>query len=231
MVGFREGTKGIRTQFLQKGLRDPLLCTSCEAHLNTHFEQPSQKAWRALAEMERDPSFVSEIVQAPRGSEAVVLQGFDYRCFKLFLLSILWRAGVSARGEFQQVELGPHEMRLRRMLLEREPGAAADYPCMLFMTTEEFRGMANPRRARFGGHWGYRFLVGRVLLCFIVSRHFGSEGSLQGVLTEEGTWLAHMVELRNLPEFQQALHFANVTELPASRRHLKTRSSAPSSTQ
>lgn len=214
MLGFRVSERGIKPQLLQMGLREPLLCASCEAHLNTHFEQPSQKAWRALAEMERDTSFVSKVVQTDLGHEVVLLNGFDYPSLKLFLLSILWRAGVSSRGEFQQVVLGRYEETLRRMLLERDPGDATEYPCLLFMTTEEFRGMPNPWHARFDSHRGYRFLFGRILLWFVVSRHYESEATLQGVLTKNGEWLAHMVELRALPEFRELLRFGDSVDVP-----------------
>ncbi len=74
--------------------------------------------------------------------------------------------------------------------------------------------MPLPWHARFGSHRGYRFLFGRVLLWFLVSRHFETEGTLQGVLTEEGEWVAHMVELRALPEFREAQKFADTIDVP-----------------
>ena len=214
MLGIRISERGTTAQLLQKGLRESLLCDACERHLNTHFEQPSQKAWRALAKMEDDTSFVSRIVQTDLGFEAVLLKGFDYASLKLFLLSILWRSGVSSRGEFQQVELGPHEDRLRRMLLERDPGGVGDYPCMLFLMKQDFRGIHIPWLARFEGRVGYRFLLGRVLLWFLVTRGFESNRFIQAALTEDGNWVAHMVERDGLPEFEAAAKMAESIDIP-----------------
>jgi hypothetical protein len=51
------------------------------------------------------------------------INGLDYAMFKLFHLSVLWRAGVSTREEFRNVKLGSHEDVIRQMLLRDDPGA------------------------------------------------------------------------------------------------------------
>ncbi|MBZ0103567.1 MAG: hypothetical protein K8I65_15525 [Thermoanaerobaculia bacterium] len=183
-------------------------------HLNTHFEQPSLKSWHALAKMEDDSSFVSKFVETDLGYEATLLEGFDYPTLKLFLLSILWRAGVSSRGEFRQVELGPHEEQLRRILLERNPGSVGDYTCLLFLMKQDFKGIHIPWLTRFEGRVGYRFLLGRVLLWFLATRGFESNRFIQAALTENGGWVAHMVERDGLPEFEAAARMAVSIEIP-----------------
>jgi hypothetical protein len=56
----------------------------------------------------------------------------DYRCFKLFALSLLWRAGL-ARGEFfRDVYLGRRQERLRAHLAHDDPRNDDDYAIMLF---------------------------------------------------------------------------------------------------
>ena len=52
---------------------------------------------------------------------------FDYSTLKLFFLTLLWRAGVTKRDMFRKVQLGPHEHRLRRMILAGDPGDQHDY--------------------------------------------------------------------------------------------------------
>jgi hypothetical protein len=53
--------------------------------------------------------------------------GLDYTQFKLFHLSILWRAGVSTLGPFAEFRLGPHQDRIRQLLLAGDPGEAHQY--------------------------------------------------------------------------------------------------------
>jgi len=38
---------------------------------------------------------------------------------------------VSTLPDFREVELGPHEEKIRRMLIAGDPGSAEDYGCML----------------------------------------------------------------------------------------------------
>lgn len=52
-----------------------------------------------------------------REGKLVHLTGLEYSPFKLFALSVLWRAGVSSLKDFEQVSLGPHEIKRTAELL------------------------------------------------------------------------------------------------------------------
>jgi len=57
---------------------------------------------------------------------------YDYARFKLFLLSILWRGGISSRPFFEQVQLAAEvEEDLRRMILNSAPGEPEEYACFV----------------------------------------------------------------------------------------------------
>src|SRR5262245_20501849 len=90
---------------LQQGLREHMLCATCEQHLS-RYEGYAAKVLRNLP----------ELGSKPPGAVVRVL-GIDYTKFKLFQLSLLWRAGVTRQMSFREVNLGPHEERLRRMVL------------------------------------------------------------------------------------------------------------------
>ena len=92
---------------LQKGIREKLLCHDCERLLNDRYEKYFKKLWF-------DKKALPEIMPA---SGSITLSGLDYRKFKLFHLSILFRASVSTLSEFKQVSLGKHEEILRRAIL------------------------------------------------------------------------------------------------------------------
>ena len=59
-----------------------------------------------------------------------VLNGIDYATFRLFDLSVLFRASTSDHPNFREVDIGPHEERFRRMLLEGDPGQDRQYPIL-----------------------------------------------------------------------------------------------------
>jgi hypothetical protein len=71
------------------------------------------------------------ITDEPAGFAARV----DYQRFKLFEISILWRAGIASVPDFANVVLGDHEQRLRQMLMNEDPGTTQEYGCVLLWPT------------------------------------------------------------------------------------------------
>lgn len=106
------------TGFLQKGLRERLLCEQCEQLINERYEKPFQSYWwngRALDRISL--------------RDVTVLDGIDYRAFKLFHLSVLFRAAASTLENFKTVQLpGRHYEQIRRMVLSGTPGRFWKYP-------------------------------------------------------------------------------------------------------
>lgn len=128
---------------------------------------------------------------AAKAGDVVRVTGVDYKRFKLFQLSLLWRAGVARQPSFAGVELGRHEAKLRGMLLSGQPGEPMDYPCLLIHTqgSESLEQiMKMPGRNRFLGHRIYHMVLGGMISGFFVSNHTasirqtGSFLSVQGVL-------------------------------------------------
>ncbi len=103
---------------LRKGLREPLLCSECEALIG-RYEHYFAGVWL-------NPPVLP--TQVSPDANAVHLSGLDYIKFKLFHLSIIWRCGVAQMPEFGNVKLGPHEPRLREMLLSGSAGTSIEYP-------------------------------------------------------------------------------------------------------
>jgi hypothetical protein len=69
------------------------------------------------------------------GKKNLILENspnYDYSIFKLFLISLLWRASISSRPFFQAIKLQPNiEEELRSMILRNEPGDPQKYPCFI----------------------------------------------------------------------------------------------------
>lgn len=153
-----------RDQQLQKGLREKLLCSSCEQALSQPEDYVSRLLNGGLP------------FEGRREENRLHLINLNYGMLKLFQLSVLWRASVSSRPEFSQVNLGPHEEAIRLMLLAKDPGTSAKYGCIMSLVTHEdkpFTGLVVPPTwARIAGHRAYRFVFGGLAFVYVVT---GSE--------------------------------------------------------
>lgn len=99
----------------------------------------------------------------------------DYTKFKLFLLSILWRASISRREFFSDVNLGTtHEEIVRQMLYEGIPGRYTDYPCTIItirnMPEARWSAIASPIRSKSYRMTNYVFPIAGIYYFFSVTR-------------------------------------------------------------
>ena len=56
---------------------------------------------------------------------------YDYSLLKLFALSVLWRAHASSHHAFTKVQLGSHELTIRNLLLNNDPGSPDQYSVII----------------------------------------------------------------------------------------------------
>lgn len=113
--------------------------------------------------------------QAPEAKgNFVILRGMDYERIKLFQLGLLWKASVSEKPFFTKVSLGPHQEKIRKMLLEENPGASDDYGCLILRRelNQADGSVTPPLKLKFQGNNAYRFVFGGFIWTYIVSNHF-----------------------------------------------------------
>jgi hypothetical protein len=60
-----------------------------------------------------------------------VVKDIDYSRFKLFVLSMLWRASVSSQPFFARIQLGKYEPIIAEMLRNQNPGNFDEFPVVL----------------------------------------------------------------------------------------------------
>jgi hypothetical protein len=110
--------------FEQQGIREHLLCKDCD---NRRLGQWEDYVKRAFI----DGKIVDgKRPQAAKMQDCIVLQNLDYKKFKLFLLSLLWRMSIAQHDFFANVNLGQqHEKKIRKALLDEDPLRPEDYPC------------------------------------------------------------------------------------------------------
>ena len=176
---------------LQKGLREKLLCVDCENHIS-QFEQYASRVFSGRAG-----------VTVNRQGKFIHLDGLDYKLFKLFAMSVLWRSGVSSLEFFSEVSLGTHEPRIREMIRECDPGFPSDYPFMMspvvFENIAQTDIILSPTGTRADGHRGYRFVFRGIAWIYIVSSHRLPREVRAAALSDRGRVTMIISEMQKMP--------------------------------
>lgn len=172
------GRGKLKRGIIQTGFMEELLCESCEQRLNTQYEQPIHRFW-----------FVGNLLPENIDEDGVTISGIDYPSFKLFHLSVLFRCGVSSLLQFAGVKLGPHEQRMREMLLHGDPGHPDEYAIQGYVLVRggvpEWRMIAGPRKVRFDGHTVYETVYAGCVWHCVVSSH-STPGLVEASLQPSG---------------------------------------------
>jgi hypothetical protein len=191
-----------RNELKQKGEREELLCDDCESKFSK-FER-----YASLVHNGGIPLAVES------HGRLLVIQGIDYLQFKLFQLSVLWRASVSTLKLFEKVSLGPHEERLRLRLLAENPGEPTEYGCIMWGITlapgEPAGLMMQPMRLRQNSFVTYKFVFGGVMWVYFVSSRNPGYPYDQCMLSREGKAI---LQVRGIEEMGDLRKFMEVAAL------------------
>lgn len=172
--------EGMNKALLQKGIREKLLCDDCEHFLNNQYEKPFCDFW-----------FGKNILPRKLPREPYIITGIDYKKFKLFHLSLLFRAGVSSLGEFNQVSLGPHEEKLRIMILNNRLESNSFYSigAVHINNNENHKNhflIISPCKTRFMEYTSYMFTFGGCAWNYMLSSHTHAKAD-EIMLKNDGT--------------------------------------------
>ena len=149
-----------------KGIYEKLLCESCERIIGKYED------YSAKVLFDNKEKRVS--IKKPFG---FIFHDVDYTKFKLFQISLLWRASISNRSEIGKLDLGPHSEKMRKMLLNMNPGEVHEYGCSMFFIpnySKEMVGFIYPPELipkKIKGHTWYRAIFCGLLWGYIVSSH------------------------------------------------------------
>lgn len=153
-----------------------ILCEDCDNRIiGANYEKYAQKS---MYGKNIDPKIapICENYQNPNdGAEYSICRNIDYGKMKLFLLSILWRASITDRKIFKDVNLGDkHEERLRKLIYENIIPSETEYPIMVtsFMRTDNSLKnlIGQPKRVKYNnGLNGYVFLIDSMQFMFYVN--------------------------------------------------------------
>ena len=145
-----------RDRYAQRGLTERLLCHDCEQQFAKYEKYAAEVMTGRLGHR----------FKAANGR--IVIRGIDYRPFKLFQMSVLWRGSVSSLDFFRLVSLGPREEHLRVEFLNGEPDAPGDFGCVVVFGHDRGEDIAdtlfNPEPFRWAGRRMHKFF-------FSLARH------------------------------------------------------------
>jgi hypothetical protein len=181
-----------KTQFRPTGdYEGGILCGTCDNELIGSYETYASKTIYSKEKLPDDIAFRVTNYHNKVGQSWSQCENVDYKKFKLFLLSILWRASISTRPLFSEVDLGVHENKLKEMLFNDNPGEESDYPVQLWTTVndEEFPKdfVIQPRKFKLDGHRVYIFPISGLFILFFVSNHAKSQGVLEQTLRKNNS--------------------------------------------
>ncbi|WP_409028825.1 hypothetical protein [Gracilimonas sediminicola] len=166
-----------------KGIYEELLCADCEQKLSVYEGYARDVIYEKMKEALKEKGRVLK------------LTGIDYALYKLFQLSLLWRSSIHSRPELPVLNLGTHQERLRKMILEEDPGEYYQYGVIhisLQMPEELGDDFLFPLEAvegRFEGHHMYRSIIAGLSWSYIVSNHTYEVGFKEAFLNSKGELL------------------------------------------
>lgn len=147
-----------------KGIYERLLCHECEQQFSK-LEGYARDVFHNLS------------LKVDEDDRAVVFSGLEYTPFKLFQMSLIWRASIASRPEMHKIDLGPHAERIRKMLFEDRPGEVYEYGSILMLPAlsqelmQQFVYPPERLSTKIDGHSAYRGVFGGLFWLFIVSNH------------------------------------------------------------
>ena len=188
-------TQSIQTY--QKGLREYLLCEFCETHLNIY-------------ETYAAGVFNSNKAGTPKiNGNIFIFNGLEYSNFKLFFMSILWRFSVTTIPEFAGMDIGPHQEKLRQMIISNTPGLPWEYGCMVIVATMDGKFirdiMYGPSSTKVDGHLFWRVVVAGHVFNFYVNSHPPPDFLKNIFLTDEGNFVILKKDVQEIEHLYQTL--------------------------
>lgn len=165
-----------------QGIYEKLFCEECEAIIGDYEDYAAKHLFN-------NPKLESEIERADSG---FLIDGLDYSKLKLFQLSLLWRPSVATRNEIRRIQLGPHAEKIRKMLMEGNPGKYFEYGCSisyLLKRPELIKGVfipPHPLEEKIEGHRGFRIFISGYFWIYIISNHTNQFSNKALFLQEDG---------------------------------------------
>lgn len=144
----------------QKGIREYLLCSDCDGKVIGKWETYASPIIKSIQDL-----------NITQDGDQYIIPDVQYTDFKLFQLSLLWRASVASVSMFKNINIGQHEEIVQKMLFSKNPGTPEKYGCMMFVLDDTRylqKTIWSPVEDTIDGFTCYRFLTGRIFWYFFL---------------------------------------------------------------
>jgi len=159
-----------------------ILCATCDRRIGD-WDNYAQQVLLAPIESYGDPAELRHL-------GVFIIHNMDYERFKLFFISLLWRAHQSTHQFFQKVNLGSWATLAGTMILEGNPGEPDEFGVSLVRYEHPLAAgtIYNPEPLRSNGLNYYRFSLGSFVAMIKVDGR-AHEGPPEEFLLRPGTEL------------------------------------------
>jgi hypothetical protein len=177
-----------------------IFCEECDNRIiNQRYEDYASKVYYGS---EKDTNIKH---RRERSEDSVlewtIVKNISYEKFKLFLLSVLWKSSISSRPFFQEVKLGPHEEKIRKMIINSDPKEQHDYPCILLHAKHQEldvkRLIIPPKRFKDGKSKIYKFFISGIFYVYYIPTGKEPEFLFEGAINK-----SNKMKIFHFPEDQ-----------------------------
>lgn len=123
---------GEKTKTVQSGYWEYLLCSTCE-NLLSGYETKFKQDW-----MNSVPRDFNQLATKPL-DDVISVDVPDYDAFKLFHLSVFWRAAVSNGFKIGTITFGPYESEIAALVRGQKSGTPGDFPFFAVLNLDKDR--------------------------------------------------------------------------------------------
>lgn len=190
-----------RKDLLPNGFYDSkILCYECDNEIIGQLESYSKIViYGGKGNSKKYPNYEKRINQL--NQKYLLLTNIDYKRFKLFLLSILWRASISNHKFFESVKLNEHEDIIGKMIYNNDPGTTFEYPAGMFIFEENkklpTKLIAKPIRTESAGNLSYSFLINGLVLNYKIQGNGDKEFYNQIAIKDDNTMNVYIFNEKN----------------------------------
>lgn len=186
-----------RIKSIPTGIYDAnLLCIDCDGKKIGALETYASKALYGGELPNNECPIFSERV-GPDGIKSLFIENISYNKFKLFLLSILWRAHHSKNKFFKDVDLGVYANKIRDMILNNNAKDESDFQTMVLAIRDcsvPLNTIISPRKLKENNNTSYVIYINGVFYHFNISKYSKASIFSKGYISKNNTMEAAILE-------------------------------------
>lgn len=182
-----------------KGVHEKgILCEKCDNVIIGQNESYSRNALFEFEKIKAGSRPTKEVVKNSDGSYCSIIRKIDYSKFKLFIISMVWRASISKNEYFKDFNIGAHQDIMRSMILNNDPGEELAYASIYFTleSTDQPTDFIAPPRI---GDWlqsPYRaalFMLGPFVFTIFLSSQISDQLFLKSTIKKSGEMMIYHI--------------------------------------